>query len=359
MNRDDPVLRGIAAGRPEIGPRTVHLDIVNACNTACVTCWDHSPHLHEPRSSAWKRQRLPWSTFSTLVDDLAAMGSVRAVVLSGMGEPLLHPDVYRMIARIKAEGWHLTLMSNLVAADAQRLLADPPDMVLVGVQGVTPATYAAFHPGWDGSHFFAMVGHLRALRRAGVRSRHVQVINRDTAPEVPEMVLFGHRLGADRVNFKLASLAGGTEVTAITDEQRGWLLDTGIPRAASLAADLQVATNLDLFQRQVRTGQGDDQATVPIEDVGCFLGFVYTRITVEGEILYCCNTEVSVGHLDQASFAEQWFGDRWNSTRDRLRGRGWYPGCDRCGKFEQNVKWSERYRSFAGPDGWRQAGGGP
>jgi hypothetical protein len=48
------VLDGLAAGVPRTGPRTVHVDVTNACNAACITCWDHSPLLVEQRSVAWK-----------------------------------------------------------------------------------------------------------------------------------------------------------------------------------------------------------------------------------------------------------------------------------------------------------------
>lgn len=340
MKSDDSgILAGMRAGRPGAGPLHVHIDVTNTCNAACVTCWDHSPLLNEPRHYTWKRQRMEVTRFKALVNELAALGTVRGVVISGMGEPLTHPEIYTMLAAIKARGWHLTLMTNLVAADLDRLVEVRPDQVLVGVQGVTPTTHAAFHPGWGSDQFFSMCAGLRALSRAGAVVRHVQVINRDTCAEVPAMVRFGRLFSADRVNFKLASLALGTEACAIDDAQRTWLLDSGIPEARRLSTSLNVPTNLDLFERQVRTG---GLATVPIDAVGCWMGHVYSRITVQGEILYCCNTEVKVGHLSERSFAEHWHGARWQSLREQLARGQYLNGCERCGKFEQNEKWARR-----------------
>ncbi len=336
------VLDDIARGAPTVGPHNVHIDVINGCNAACVTCWDHSPHLETPRPAEWKRKRMSWEHFSALCDQLAALGSVRAVVLSGMGEPLIHPRIYDMIARVKAEGWHLTLLSNLVAADADRLASSGVDTILVGVQGVTPGSYTAFHPGWTEQHFFTMCRYLRRLSRAGVRTKHVQVINRDTAPEVVEMVRFGRLFRADRVNFKLASLYGGTEAVSISEAQRDHLLDVDLPRARALAVELGVNTNLHLFTEQVRAAREDIRHTVPIEQIGCFMGHVYTRITVTGEVLYCCNTEVQVAHLDDAPLDQLWFGEAWQGWRERIAGGDFVKGCDKCGKFEQNRKWSER-----------------
>ncbi|MCA9666929.1 MAG: radical SAM protein [Myxococcales bacterium] len=348
------VLAGIAAGRPHIGPQTVHVDVTNTCNAACITCWDHSPLLDNARSAAWKRRRLPRERFEALVDELSAMGSVQEMILSGMGDPLTHPDIYEMIAAVKQRGFRLTMLTNLVAADIDKLCDSGVDQLLVGVHGVTPESYCAFHPGWTEQHFFRMCRYLRALRTAGVSCRHVQVINRDTADELCEMVRFGDLFAADRVNFKLASLAEGTERCAITDAQRRRLREHDIDLARALADDLGVRTNLALFERQVAAADAlgaAPQTTTPMHEIGCYMGYVYTRITVDLEVLYCCNTEVKVGRLDEGErgtgFAALWQGERWQALRAAMARHEYLPGCERCGKLEQNVKWSARVREAA------------
>jgi MoaA/NifB/PqqE/SkfB family radical SAM enzyme len=351
------VLDGIAQGRPRTGPLDVHVDVTNTCNAACISCWDHSPLLHTARPRSWKRHRIDKARFLSLVDELAALGSVRHFVISGMGEPLTHPDIYELIAAVKAQGWRLTVISNLVAANVERLAKSGVDRMLVGVHGATPATYAAFHPGWTEAEFFRLCRHLRALRRAGVSTRHVHVITRETAPEVVQMVAFGRLFDADRVNFKLASLTGGTEACGIGAAQRDWLLAEGIPAARAAAADQGVPTNLDLFEAQVRAAESDLRTTTPMEEVGCFMGYVYTRITVDLDVLYCCNTNVRVGSLQDGSFGDLWTGPAWQGLRDRARAGALWPGCERCGKFEQNVAWSARFEEHAGHAAWQQATG--
>lgn len=341
MTRSE-VLAGMRLGRPKTGPLQVHIDITNGCNAACVTCWDHSPLLDTPRSKDWKRRRMSLSSFMELLEELDRLGSVVALVVSGMGDPLTHPQVYEMLAAVKQRGWHLTVLSNLVAADIDRLIEVGVDNLLVGVQGATPDAYTGFHPGWTELHFTRLCRYLRRLSRAGVQTRHVQVIDTNTADEVVEMVRFGRLFRAERVNFKLASLAGGTEATRATTEQLRWMNDEGVPRARALATELDVNTNLDLFAQQVGAALRSEEATTPIEDVGCWMGFVYTRITVDREVLYCCNTSVSVGSLDEASFEELWWGERWQKLRDTLRSGHYFRGCERCGKFEQNTKWAAR-----------------
>jgi len=333
------VLAGLAAGVPQGGPLQVHIDVTNACNAACITCWDHSPLLRVARSLAWKRRSLAWDRFERILGQLDALGSVRAVVLSGMGDPLVHPRIDDMMAAVKERGWHLTVLSNLLAADPDRLATAGIDNLLVGVHGCTPDAYTAFHPGWTEQHFFRLCRSLRTLSEAGVPMRHVHVINRDTAADLPATPSFAKRFGAQRVNAKLASLAGGTEDCAITEPQRQWLLDEGLPQARQEADRLGVATNFDLFEAQLRAG---GLVTTDMDPVGCAMGFVYTRITVDEDVLFCCNTELKVGSLKGGDLGELWYGPDWQAVRDRMARKQWAPGCERCGKYEQNVKWARR-----------------
>jgi MoaA/NifB/PqqE/SkfB family radical SAM enzyme len=352
------ILAGIRAGRPLQGPAEVHVDITNGCNAACITCWDHSPLLDRPRPAEWKRRRLSLPRFQALCDELAALGSVRAFVLSGMGDPLTHPDAPAMMARVRREGWRLTVLSNLLGADMDALcrpVAEGPaqgaplvDSLLVGVHGATPDVYAAFHPGWGAEHFTELTRRLRRLQRAGVPVRHVQVIDRHTAPELVEMVDFAHLFGAERVNYKLASLSEGTEATAVSPAQRRWLAEQAIPAARARASALGVRTNLDLFAAQVSASEAGTETT-DMAAVGCYMGFVYTRITVDLDVLYCCNTAARVGSLRETPFAALWEGEAWQALRDRLGAGDFLPGCERCGKFEQNVAWAARVAAARPP----------
>ncbi|MGB7922979.1 MAG: radical SAM protein [Pyrinomonadaceae bacterium] len=338
-------LRGIAAGSVLTGPQTVHIDLANGCNTNCVTCWDHSPLLLDARSNAWKRQRVAFDDFDAFAADLASMNSVEAVILSGMGDPFVNPDIYRIVEASKRHGWHVTVLTNALLADAGRVLASDVDMMLISVNGVSAQSYVAFHPNLTAHDFARLLSLLEQFADAGKRFKHVQVINRDTAREVPEMVRFAARYNAAHVTYKLASLGHGTESCAITEQQRERLKTEWIPEALAEAERLGVETNLDVFARQTEAG---GLATAPVKEVGCFMGWTYARVTVEGKILFCCSTEVEVGDLAHGKFSEQWFGARWNETRERLMRGHYFASCAQCGKLNQNVKIGRKVRERFG-----------
>lgn len=344
-------LEGIARGVPLAGPKSLHVDVTNGCNTNCITCWDHSPHLTVARSPSWKRRRVDRAEVEALVDDVIGLGGLDAVIVSGMGEPFTHPEIYDILGALKARDLHVTVITNLIPADADRIVALDVDQLLIGVHGASEGSYRAFHPSFVRDEWAELHQKLERLR--GRRYKHVQVVAGCNAHELVEMIELGARYEAGQVNFKLASLAHGTETTRITEDQRTRLFDD-VPRAIERARALGLPHNLDVFQEQLRAGGGD---TAPIDDIGCFMGYVYARVLVDGTVLYCCNTEVVVGSLGEARFSELWRGPRWTALRERLRAGDYLPSCRQCGKVVQNVGWARRFAKHHGEERLREVTG--
>lgn len=346
-------------GNIRLGPQTLHIDVTNTCNTDCVTCWDHSPHLDQARPTVWKRQRADAQALAALLDDVQSLGGLEAVIVSGMGEPFTHPQIYEILADVKKRGLHLTVITNLVAADPQKIIDLGVDALLIGVQGASEASYLAFHPSFNADHWQKLHRILQQFNDAGRdlkhSDKHVQVICTHNAHELVQMIELADQYNAAQVNFKLASLRLGTEKVRIMPEQRQHLLDVGIPQARQRAEELAVTHNLDVFTEQVQIG---GEATAPIEDVGCFLGYHYSRITVEGTVLFCCNTEVVVGQLDDKTrFSDLWRGESWQAWRRKMRAGDFLESCHQCGKINQNVKLSQKFRTQFGDAAWHDAKG--
>lgn len=340
-------IQGIKEAKVLTGPQTVHIDLANGCNTNCTTCWDHSPLLTLSRTMEWKRKQFDFEAFSLLASDLYSMGSVEAVILSGMGDPFVNPAIYKIIEVCKNYGWHVTVLTNALLANPEKILSLKVDMMLISVNGISPKSYVAFHPNLKPSDFSKLCNLLETFAWSGKRFKHVQVINCDTALELVEMVYFANKYNATSITYKLASLGHGTEACAITEEQRNLLLKELIPRARQEAEKLKVETNLDVFQQQLEAG---GLSTAPINEIGCFMGWYYSRITVEGKILFCCSTEIEVGHLSQGKFSIQWYENKWQSTREKLMQGNYYSSCSQCGKLNQNIKIGKKVKEKCGEE---------
>lgn len=337
-------MQGVRDGVPALGPQTVHFDIANGCNVRCVTCWHHSPLLELPHvpTAAWKRQQLPLETFKRIFDDLVSLGGLEYIILSGMGDPSLHPHLVEMVRYAHQHSVHVTIITNLLQVKLDELFAVDSKScqgmldLLVSVCGVTSDVWNAFHATSQG--FEKLLRQLEFLRSIGFLPKHVQVINGQNFHQLEEMVRFARTWPAKRINFKFASLAKGTEACALTPHQKIQLRDEYIPRANAIAEFSGIATDLMEFKTQI---DPDSHRTAPIERVGCYMGTVYCRITVDLELLYCCNTEVSVGFIDsECSFRDLWTGAAYTALRTQFRDNRFFSSCAQCGKYKQNVKWA-------------------
>lgn len=318
--------RGFLEGRPRIGPQTVHLDVANSCNLSCVTCWNHSAALAQPKPASWKRQRVEPAAFFRALDQVAEAGAER-IILSGGGEPFTHPDIERFAAGVKARGLRLTLITNGTRCDFARLRALEVDQILLNIASASREGYAAYHPNQDPEVFDRLVEGVQTLR--GVAAVNlVQVINRVNAGDLVEMIELAARLGA-RSSFKVSDVPRGAERYALAPEQRARLLEDLIPTARERAKALRVKHNLDAYAAQLA---GASAGPPP---PACYAGYFYSRISIDGAVLFCC-AALEAGNLADGSFGELWEGERYQALRERLRSGRLFPACARCGKHDMN-----------------------
>jgi MoaA/NifB/PqqE/SkfB family radical SAM enzyme len=317
-------LKGYLEGRPRLGPETVHLDVTNACNLDCVTCWNYGSELQSPKRTAWKRQRLEPGVFHRVLGEVVEAGAER-IVISGGGEPFTHPHLLEFLRAVKAKGLRLTLITNGTLCDFSELKATGVDQVLINTASASAASYVAYHPNQPEETFARLVAGARLLSDT-VAVNLVQVINAVNAHELVEMVELAAQVGG-RCSFKVGDVPKGTERFALTPSQRTRLLEELIPQAKARAKALDVRHNLKAYEAALK---GEAQAVVP-----CFAGYLYSRVAVDGRVFFCC-AHLPVGHLEGRTFAEVWASPEYQALRERLARREWFPECARCGKHDLN-----------------------
>jgi len=123
--------------RPITHLAKVYIEPTNACNLECRTCirniWD------EPIG------QMDSKVFDRIIEGLKAFSPEPTVFLGGFGEPLSHPGIVDMVARVKALGAPVELITNgtlLTQEMSRRLIEAPLDMLWVSLDGATPESYA-------------------------------------------------------------------------------------------------------------------------------------------------------------------------------------------------------------------------
>jgi MoaA/NifB/PqqE/SkfB family radical SAM enzyme len=120
------LVRGLASTRH---PLLVHIVPVRRCNLACTYC-NEFDNVSNPVPTAEMLRR---------IDLLAAMGT-SVVCISG-GEPLLHPDLDDIIARIRRHGMLASMITNgylLVPSRIERLNRAGLEHLQISIDNVMP-----------------------------------------------------------------------------------------------------------------------------------------------------------------------------------------------------------------------------
>ncbi len=335
MNRGELLrLLGTLTGGVFRGPSTFHLDVANACNVNCDYCWFHSQgaakradaHLFD---AAWRSDMVPWDLFTKLVDDLDALDGREDVLLSGKGEPLLHPRCLDMIQYIKARDLGLTLFTNgvLLREQARRALVDHgANLVYVSLSSASPEVYEMLHPGHNGrAELGEVLDNVLALnalkRRQGAlvpRVMMVDVLNAANASEALDFYEQARRIGAEHVRYQLIHVQDANRHLALRPEQVEPLrLAIAEAQRRADAGGPTVVANIhrqleSLAPESGRWGYGRTP------DEGCYVGWTFSRSWTNGDVSFCCSPKV-VDSLRDRSFAEIWGGRRYSEFRNAAR----------------------------------------
>ncbi len=329
---------------PEVGPKTVHIDLVNSCNTRGITWWHHSA-LRERQPEAWMREEFDEGQFEALLSELCEMG-LKSLILSGMGEPTLHTHFPQILALALARGLDVTVITNGLFQsfpwDALRTTTGSLTLLL-SLNGYDAESWSQFHAQTPARGFEIACQNIARVRDAGGHIKLVFVIIDQNALALPQMVKVGHELGACALSFKLAALDGPTLPLALTPQTREQCKAFALPQAMGLARRFKLKTDLDGFSAQLQSSDG--VRTAPIEEIGCHLGRLYARVDVSGNTYFCCNTSLVTGSLQGSNFASVWRGERWEAMRASLDRGEFFAGCERCGKIKQNLKLAAKLKA--------------
>lgn len=190
--RDKVILR-----RPITQLARVYIEPTNRCNIACCTCMRNDWDAEMGMMSA--------ATFEHILVGLDAVSPPPSVFFGGLGEPLAHPHTPEMVARIKAMGASVELITNgtlLTGARARRLIESGLDLLWVSIDGATPESYADVRLGAALPQVLENLDGFRKARRASHRPRPeigiVFVAMKRNIADLPEVIAMGRRLGATR-----------------------------------------------------------------------------------------------------------------------------------------------------------------
>ena len=179
-------------------PRFLQVEPVGQCNLRCQMCpiqfrQDGPPH--GPPAF------MDFDLFTRLVDQFPDLEEVQ---LQGLGEPMMHPRFFDMVAYAAGKGIKVGTNTNLTllnAKRAERCVTSGLAELHASIDGATAETYERIRVR---AYFDRIVANLRGLLDVRwwlgsetPKVRMVAVLMRQNLHEMPDLVRLAHRLGID------------------------------------------------------------------------------------------------------------------------------------------------------------------
>ena len=332
-------LEGCRLDAVKAGPKYLFLDLYPRCNLLCAFCNGQKPA--SPATAPFLR----YDALARVIDEAAEL-RVEEVLLTGDGEPTLHPDFARIIARLRSAPVSIGMTTN--GAFAERLQPSVAAVHYLNINFSAPdeALYRRVQNPAGPSLYGRVVRNIRMLaRRARTRSREgkltlVYIVNALNYKAVLGALAFARGAGVPAVKFRRMEPTPDNKKIELSQSQRRELLDI-IARAP--AGD-PVEHNLPDLRRQFAP-PGRRLALMK----ACFTGYFNASVGIDGTVVACCaNAALRMGNISEATLRRIWE----SSAARRVRQAGKYgfspsrppfgPACAYCYWAVENAALARR-----------------
>lgn len=317
-------------------PEELYLETTNRCNLRCRTCPQSWGMLEDAADLSPAQVRRILGYFP----------AVRRVVLHGIGEPLLNPELPGILREVKGTGAHALFNTNgllLRGRIARGLVEEGLDELRVSLDSATAGTYAAIR-GVDGlGRIVENIRAFNALKRALGRSKPEVSLwltgMKMNISELPALVGLAAEIGVARVHLQ-----------RLVFSERGLAIAGQSLVSAPSPADLQAIAQAEALAARAgvslhgsgEVGPGDLLTHPGGADRAyrrCRRPWNLMYVTANGNVLPCCIapfTGVPYGSIVLGNIFKQTVEDIWNGDLYRRWRRSMLDGepsaaCVGCG----------------------------
>ena len=329
------LLRGLIDGKRAYGgPFYAEISITTLCNQGCLGCPYHSSASRPRLYSAPGTEHVPLGQIEKLSAGLRKLGT-REIILTGEGEPFLHPQVFEIVSLFKRAGFYVHLFTNgtlLDESSVQQLIDSGIDILRVSLWAASLEEYAKCYPGVDPDNFRRTVNGVRLVsclkaRRSTALPTLILTgpLNRHNWRGIGDKIKLAHEIGADGVTFTPYRHWRGEFSSATLSGDEIDEVCRDLAQSRGLVESLRLSHNLDEALLRFRLGEAF------WSDLPCYIGWFHSQIMVDGTVMPCGACPIPMGNLNDRSFEDIWNGPEYRAFRARSLGtRGWAVREDRC-----------------------------
>jgi radical SAM protein with 4Fe4S-binding SPASM domain len=334
--------------RPPIAgalPRSLYLETTNRCDSECETCIRTFLTQEPPRD-------LSLAEVARIVEQFPVLDRV---VLHGVGEPLLNPEIFEIIAYLKTRGAHVLFNSDAISLNrprASKLIESGLDEYRVSVDSATAETYRRIRGVDQFDRVVANLAHLRSeQRRLGCERPAVSlwfIAARSNLHELPDLVRLADRIGVGEVYLqRLVTTTAGRA-------GHGMARDEESLHGALEAAQLELIEDAERLARERGIAFRASGLNEPVQSLqrsqdlerywsGCQRPWSLSYVSANGNVFPCCIAPCTaknyrgamLGNAFTEDFAQIWNGEKYQRFRRQFESDVPPDPCEGCG-----LKWS-------------------
>jgi radical SAM protein with 4Fe4S-binding SPASM domain len=326
-------------------PRELQVEVTGACNLRCHMCLvRYRPPLGRTTAA------MGFERFKRIVD---ALPDLERVTLQGLGEPLLAPDLFRIVEYASARGVRVGFNTNatlLTRTKAARLVDAGLAWLHVSLDGATAATYESIRSGASFEtvrrHVLGLVDVMRARGAERPRLLLVFVAMRRNVAEVPDAVRLAAEWGVGRLrvqslshSFSDTDPAGEYgEIRQFAASEALWAGAAGtygddVERVFAEAQRMADALGVELRLPE----RGEIVAHRKAGTPGCDWPWRSAYVQHDGKVQPCCMVmgadRAILGDATATDFAQLWGNEHYQAFREALTTPTPPPVCQGCSMY--------------------------
>ena len=359
------LLQGLLTGQVAYtGPFYVSVDLTHRCNLRCLGCPYHSPYVKATSSDHRSLSDIPLRLIEELCKELKTMNT-DTFVLSGGGEPLLHPDILKLVAVVKASGFYTLLFTNGTLLERnliQTFIDLKLDVIRISLWATSPEQYQQNYPGTDPENFQRVIEGIKLVTKlkAEQKSKFPSVllhfpINRNNYQSIDALVDLASTLNCDGLSFGLLNTVKGALTSYALSPSEEKSVRENLNRLKQRLNSFPLSHTID------RTLLRYEMGRTVWQKMPCYIPWLHVRITTDGAVRPCTRCDVSFGNLQNHSLREIWNGPAMRTFRlqairnNKLSLLREHCDCNFCCSVGDNVrvhrffKWFLPFSRHSGP----------
>lgn len=273
-------------------PYFLIIDPSNICNLNCPLCPTGL------KAKGMNKQVIKFGDFKKIIDRLYPYAY--EVALHNWGEPLLNPDIFKMIAycQHKNIGTNLSTNLNILDWDIDALIKSGLEYLIVSLDGTTQDTYSLYRIGGNIDIVFENIKNIiKARCTLNTKKPFIEwqyIVMKHNYHQIDDAKKIAAELGVDLIRF----------------------IPVGLPFGAQNAKEL--AEKWFPYIPNEQEGYIEGRFLQKPIKGGCF--YLYRSVTInpDGSLAPCCavwESQDSFGDLTHMDFSEIWNNESYQSAR--------------------------------------------